>query len=60
MTKYCDNCGGAVSDKYHRLYSDNAGNLAACINCADSWADVRYDANGRDRGDSYSHGRYRR
>lgn len=60
MTRYCNNCGSPVSNKYHRLYADNAGNLSACINCADSLADARYDAQGRDRKDSYSHGNYRR
>lgn len=61
MTKYCDNCGGPVSNKFHRLYSDNGGNLEACLNCQEDFCQVVYEAQGRDRKETYgAHGRYRR
>jgi len=58
--KQCDNCGSPVTDDFHRVYSDNSGRLLACSQCADSFKDAVYEANGRDRRDTYMHGRYRR
>lgn len=30
----CDHCGGYVSDGFARVFSDAAGDLLACPNCA--------------------------
>lgn len=58
--KTCDNCGAHVTDSFHRVYSDNDGRLHACVTCCPQWTDVVYEANGRDRRETYMHGRYRR
>jgi predicted RNA-binding Zn-ribbon protein involved in translation (DUF1610 family) len=30
----CDNCGKHVSEGFHRVFSDDHGNVYACPNCA--------------------------
>ncbi len=30
----CDNCGGHVSDRFARVFADDRGRLAACLECS--------------------------
>lgn len=30
----CENCGNHVSDDFHRVFSDDQGEVRACPNCA--------------------------
>lgn len=32
----CDNCGGHVTDQYHRVFSANDGTLYGCSECRDN------------------------
>ena len=57
---HCSNCGAFVTAAYHRVYSDNEGSLVACPECCDSFEQAIYTAQGRDRRQTYMHGRYRR
>jgi len=42
------------------VYSDNDGRLEACPECSESFQESVYTAQGRDRRETYMHGRYRR
>lgn len=35
MAHKCNNCGSTVSRGFHRVFSDNRGNLWSCNDCGD-------------------------
>lgn len=48
----CQNCGAYVNPDYHRVFSDNDGNLRACTSCGRQSGNNYTVPGGDPRGDS--------
>jgi len=52
MTAECDNCGSAVSSRFHRVFCDNDGVLHGCHNCVGNASSKHPDKIEEERGRS--------
>lgn len=47
-SRTCLNCGNHITPEFARVFGDNDDDVHACLECADSNAELRYAASGRE------------